>query len=174
MSWVSSVSVDNHWYCYVNDIYSTKENVWNWLFVDAICGRWRQISASTYHSITRRFGKEYEIERKPLLLLLLLLFNWTASGVLPCGRSPTIRHKTKIHTSHKMSHDAQTKHSTQSYTNKEHITHNEYNRKWLNLFLQQAVEPYRVVWCLGWYIVKYGSKKKMKDKTISVTGSGCP
>jgi hypothetical protein len=37
---------------------------------------------------------------------------------------------TKIHISHKITHHAQTRHSTQSYTNnKGHITHNEYNAK---------------------------------------------
>jgi hypothetical protein len=37
---------------------------------------------------------------------------------------------TKIHTSHKITHHAKTKHSTQSYThNKGRISHNEYNAK---------------------------------------------
>jgi hypothetical protein len=37
---------------------------------------------------------------------------------------------TKIHISHKITHSAQTKHSTQSYTNnKGHFTRNEYNTK---------------------------------------------
>jgi hypothetical protein len=36
----------------------------------------------------------------------------------------------KIHTSHKITHHSQTKHSTQSYTNsKGHITDNEYNSR---------------------------------------------
>jgi hypothetical protein len=35
-----------------------------------------------------------------------------------------------MHISHKITHHAQTKHSTQSYANnKGHITHNEYNAK---------------------------------------------
>jgi hypothetical protein len=46
----------------------------------------------------------------------------------PVGSGTTIRHNAQIHISHNISHYAQTKHSTQSYTNnKGHITHKEYN-----------------------------------------------
>jgi hypothetical protein len=86
---------------------------------------------------------------------LLLRFNWTANGFLPSGSSTTIRHNTKIHIVHKISHHTQTKHSTQSYTNnKGHISHDEYNTKKLKLSLQQAVEAYRVVWCRGSHVVQ--------------------
>jgi hypothetical protein len=66
-----------------------------------------------------------------LLLLLLLLFIYlfilTANGFLPGDSGTTIRHNTQ-HTSHKITHHAQTKHITQNYTdNKGHSTHNEYN-----------------------------------------------
>jgi hypothetical protein len=41
-----------------------------------------------------------------------------------------MRHNTQIHISHKITHHAQTKQSTESYTNnKGHITQNEYNTK---------------------------------------------
>jgi hypothetical protein len=40
------------------------------------------------------------------------------------------QHNTQIHIPHKITHHAQTQHSTQSYTNnKGHITHNEYKAK---------------------------------------------
>jgi hypothetical protein len=55
------------------------------------------------------------------LILLNYLFILTANGVL-LGGSGTTRHNTKI------THHAQTKHSTQNYTNnKGHTTHNEYS-----------------------------------------------
>jgi hypothetical protein len=64
------------------------------------------------------------------VLLILLLFNLTANGFLPGGIGSTIRQKTQVHVSHKITHHAQTKHSIQSYTNnKGHIAHNEYNAK---------------------------------------------
>jgi hypothetical protein len=75
------------------------------------------------------------------------------------GFEPTIavfeRAKTvEIHISHKITHHARTKHSTQSYTkNKRHVTHNEYNTQKLKLFLKQAVEAYRVVICRELHIV---------------------
>jgi hypothetical protein len=51
--------------------------------------------------------------------------------------------QTIIYTSHKITHNAQRKHSTQSYLKiKGHITHNEYNTQKAKLFLQQAVEAY--------------------------------
>jgi hypothetical protein len=51
----------------------------------------------------------------------------TANGFIPGGSDTTIRHNTQ-HTSHKITHHAQTKHSTQNYTNsKGHTTHIEYN-----------------------------------------------
>jgi hypothetical protein len=60
---------------------------------------------------------------------LLLLCIWNENGVLPGGSGIAIRHNTKIHISHKITHHAQSEHSTQSYTNnKRHITHNEYNK----------------------------------------------
>jgi hypothetical protein len=52
----------------------------------------------------------------------LFFVSVTANGVLPGGSGTTVTHNT-----HKYTHDAQTKHSTQNYTdNKGHITHNEY------------------------------------------------
>jgi hypothetical protein len=55
------------------------------------------------------------------------LFTLTANGFLPGGIGTTIRHD-KQHTSHKITHNPQTKHITQNYTNnKGHTTHNEYN-----------------------------------------------
>jgi hypothetical protein len=87
-----------------------------------------------------------------IYLLLLLLFNWTANGILRSGT--TVRHNTQIHISHKITHHAQTKHSTQKYTNnKGHITHNAYNTTKVKLSLQQAVRAYRVVRCQGAQIV---------------------
>jgi hypothetical protein len=63
--------------------------------------------------------------------LLLLLFNWTANGFLPGGKGATIRHdihKYNTIQTHKISYHAQTKQSTQSYTNnKGNITYTEYN-----------------------------------------------
>jgi hypothetical protein len=44
--------------------------------------------------------------------LLLLIFNWTASGFLPGGSITTIRHSTQKYTSHKITYRAQTKQST--------------------------------------------------------------
>jgi hypothetical protein len=50
--------------------------------------------------------------------------------VYPVGRYYNKTQHTKIHISHKITYHAETKHSTQSYTNnKGHITHNEYNTK---------------------------------------------
>jgi hypothetical protein len=70
------------------------------------------------------------VELSLFLLLLLLLFNGTANGFLPGGSGITMRHNTQKYTSHKITHHAQKKHSTQSYTNnKGHITHNDYNKK---------------------------------------------
>jgi hypothetical protein len=46
---------------------------------------------------------------------LLLLFILTANGFLHVGSGTTIRH---THTSHKITHHAQTKQITQNYTNK--------------------------------------------------------
>jgi hypothetical protein len=59
---------------------------------------------------------------------LLFLFILTVNGVLPGGSGTTIRHNTLTHTSHKITHHAQTKHSAQNYTNNRgHATHNECN-----------------------------------------------
>jgi hypothetical protein len=59
---------------------------------------------------------------------IFFLCTSTPNGGFPGGSSTTIRHNTKIHISHNITHLAQTKHNSQSYTsNKEHITHNEYN-----------------------------------------------
>jgi hypothetical protein len=56
------------------------------------------------------------------LFIILLLFILTANGFLPGGNGTTIRRNTQI------THHAETKHSTQNYTNiKEHITRNKYN-----------------------------------------------
>jgi hypothetical protein len=75
-------------------------------------------------------------DKVPSIGLLLLLFKWTSNGFLPCGSGTTIRQHTKVHISQKMTHNVQTKHSTQSYTNnKAHITHNEYNTKQVKLSL---------------------------------------
>jgi hypothetical protein len=53
---------------------------------------------------------------------LLLLFILTTNGFLPGDSGTTVRHNTQI------THHAQTKRSTQNYTNnKGHATHNEYN-----------------------------------------------
>jgi cell division protein FtsL len=71
-----------------------------------------------------------------LLFLLLLLFNWSANGVLPGGSGITIRHNTKIHITQNYNTTLK-QNSTQSYTNnKGHITHNEYNTKEVKLSLQ--------------------------------------
>jgi hypothetical protein len=54
---------------------------------------------------------------------------------------------TKIHISHKITHHAQTKHSTQNYTNnKGHIAHNDTTQQ-VKLSLEQAVEVCGVVRC---------------------------
>jgi hypothetical protein len=56
---------------------------------------------------------------KNIVYLLLLLFNWTANGVLPGENGTTIR-----------------QHNTQSYTDsKEHITRKEYDAKNVKLSL---------------------------------------
>jgi hypothetical protein len=56
-----------------------------------------------------------------MTLLLVLVFILTANEFLPGGSGTTIRYH------------AQTKHSTQNYTNnKGHTTHNEYNENTLN------------------------------------------
>jgi hypothetical protein len=48
-------------------------------------------------------------------------------GFYPVGSGTTIRHNTQ-HTLHKVTHHAQTNHSTQNYTNnKGHTTHSAYN-----------------------------------------------
>jgi hypothetical protein len=61
-----------------------------------------------------------------------LLFNWTANGFLPGGR------ELQYDATHKNTHHAQTKHSTQSYTNsKGQIKHNEYNTQDVKLSLWQ-------------------------------------
>jgi hypothetical protein len=52
-------------------------------------------------------------------LLLLLLFKGTANGVLPYGSGTTVRHLTKMHISHKITHHAQTERGTQSCTIKD-------------------------------------------------------
>jgi hypothetical protein len=45
-----------------------------------------------------------------------------------------LQYDRKIHISHKITHHAQTKHSTQSHANnKGHITHNEYSKKEVRL-----------------------------------------
>jgi hypothetical protein len=75
---------------------------------------------------------------------------------LPGGSGTTIRNNTtqQIHISHKVTHHAQTKHSTQSYTNnKGHITHNEYNTK-VKLSPYQAGKPYGAVRRRGSHIVQ--------------------
>jgi hypothetical protein len=60
------------------------------------------------------------------LLLQLLLFKWTANGFLPRGSGTTLRHNTQ-HIPKKITHHAQTNHSTQKCANnKGHTTHNEY------------------------------------------------
>jgi hypothetical protein len=58
-------------------------------------------------------------------LFSLVLFNFTPNGFAPCGSGTTIRHNTqkytyhtKVHISHKITHQAQAKHITQ----KRHIT----------------------------------------------------
>jgi hypothetical protein len=54
----------------------------------------------------------------------------TANVFLPGGCGTTIRHNTQIYISHKITHHAQTMHSTISYTNNnEHVTQNEQNAK---------------------------------------------
>jgi hypothetical protein len=61
------------------------------------------------------------------------VFNWTANGFLPSGSGTTIRHNTKMHISHKISHHAQTKHSSQSYTNnKGHIIQIKIKKHYIN------------------------------------------
>jgi hypothetical protein len=64
-----------------------------------------------------------------LLLLIYFYYYLNCKWFLPGGNGTAIRH-TQIHTSHKITHHAQTEHSTQSYTNNRgHIAHNEYNTK---------------------------------------------
>jgi hypothetical protein len=47
--------------------------------------------------------------------------------ILSGGSGTKIKHHTQIHILHTITHHAQIKHSTQSYTNnKGHITHNKY------------------------------------------------
>jgi hypothetical protein len=50
-----------------------------------------------------------------------LLFILTANGFLSGGSGATIRHNTQI------THNDQTKHSTQNYIHNKHTTQNEYN-----------------------------------------------
>jgi hypothetical protein len=50
------------------------------------------------------------------VIVIVIIINCTANGFLPGGSGTTIRHSIKIHISHKISHHAQTKHSTQSTT----------------------------------------------------------
>jgi hypothetical protein len=58
--------------------------------------------------------------------LTLLLFFLTENGFLPGGSGTTIKHNTQI--SQKITYHAQTKHSTQNYTNnKGHTQHDEYH-----------------------------------------------
>jgi hypothetical protein len=71
-----------------------------------------------------------------ILIILLLLFIWTANGYLPSSSGTIIGHRIQIHISAKMTHQAQTKHSKQGYkNNKGHITDNKYNAKEVQLFL---------------------------------------
>jgi hypothetical protein len=67
-----------------------------------------------------------EMQENPRALLYSCYYYYyisTANGSLPGSSGTTIRHNTQIH----ISHNAQTKHGTQSYTNnKGHIIHNEY------------------------------------------------
>jgi hypothetical protein len=58
------------------------------------------------------------------------------------GSGTTLRHNTQIHVSHKITHHAQTKQSTQSYTNnKGHIIHNEYNAEKLTSSCNRLWRP---------------------------------
>jgi hypothetical protein len=65
--------------------------------------------------------------------LAFFIINWTTNGYLRGGSDTTLR---QIHILHKITHNAQTKHSNQSYTNnKGHIAHSEYNAKKAKLSL---------------------------------------
>jgi hypothetical protein len=75
-----------------------------------------------------------------IIIIIIIIFIRTTNGFIP-GGSGTIRHNTKIHALHKISHHAQIKHSPQSYRNNEgHITQNEYNTKKVKLSLQQDIQ----------------------------------
>jgi hypothetical protein len=66
---------------------------------------------------------------KPILDFLLL-FDRDAKGFLLRDSDTALRHNIEVHISHKISHHAQTKHNTQSYTkNKGHNAHNECKTK---------------------------------------------
>jgi hypothetical protein len=86
-----------------------------------------------------------KIFKESVIVLLLLLFIYisiylysfilTAKGFLRGGSETTIRHTTqRIHIS-KITHRAETKHSTQNYTNNRgHTAHSEYNAKTINRY----------------------------------------
>jgi hypothetical protein len=62
-----------------------------------------------------------------IIIIIIIIIILTANRFLPGGSGTTIRHNTQ-HTSHKITHHAQTKYSTKSYTNnKGHTTHKDYN-----------------------------------------------
>jgi hypothetical protein len=62
------------------------------------------------------------------IMAIVYYYLFELQWMLPGGSGTTIRHNIQLHISHEITHHAQTKHSTQSYTNNEgHITHNEYN-----------------------------------------------
>jgi hypothetical protein len=52
-----------------------------------------------------------------IIIIIIVIIIMTANGALPGGSITTIRHSTQLHISLRISHYAQTKHSTQSYTN---------------------------------------------------------
>jgi hypothetical protein len=62
----------------------------------------------------------------PYTIILFLLFILTVNGCLTGGSCTTMRYNIQI------IHHAQTKHTTQNFTNTEgHTTHNEYNENTL-------------------------------------------
>jgi hypothetical protein len=68
----------------------------------------------------------HSIMRLHIVVIIIIITYLNCKWVYPVA--VVLQEDTKLHISHKITHHAQTKHSTQSYTNnKGHITHDEYN-----------------------------------------------